>query len=645
MADKRIRLPRTRKAWEKLYEQGIHQQVFRPFTRSLEKGIDQANDLLDVIRELANVPFGDPTPLATKYFNRVGESTLDELVGQYRKTLAVDVRSLIKDSPEVSHFMEAKVRENVRLIKTLTFRSRATLQNELLTALYESPFDRNRTKEFLLSKVTRSGFRPNVVKNNFEWPVRRIARDQTTKAIGGFNQIRQMELGIGEYEWVTVGDIRVRPSHQAKDGYLFNWTNPPPDTGHPGQDILCRCSAVAVLTPTQQQNIQDAVTEKIQQGTDLPKGAIRPSSPIPTIPRVQTPRTAPDPDSPFPDDVRHGNAHINPRDITPEQMIAWAKNRLKELEDEFEIKHRRKENTFQRLQSQYKIELAAYNKEVEKFNTFYNNNLFPSQEIREQMINMRKALEKQQKELHKTYARLNEARKARPLSPRMQMELELGDMLRRPASEAIDMPEIIYKVTKKSKKYTKEELVLSEELAKEAVELYRRTVGGWPLGKDGSPITINISSRTTRSFARGSNSVNIEPYNPLKHGSPREWQRIVAHELEHLREDRWHKLFKDRNDLTPGEAFLKLRKEADPRRKAHNREMGYPDDFVDAYMGREYSWRAATEIQTMGIDWLIGPHRYMVNNNKKSPPPHDSLIYDEEYLRFVFKYLLEPFFR
>ena len=33
------------------------------------------------------------------------------------------------------------------------------------------------------------------------------------------------------------------PSHQEKEGNRYSWDAPPADTGHPGQDYNCRCSA------------------------------------------------------------------------------------------------------------------------------------------------------------------------------------------------------------------------------------------------------------------------------------------------------------------------------------------------------------------------------------------------------------------
>lgn len=73
-----------------------------------------------------------------------------------------------------------------------------------------------------------------------------IARDQTNKFNGELNRIRQTEVGITQYEWSTSLDERVRPEHAAREGKIFNW-NDPPEGGHPGSEINCRCEAIPVF--------------------------------------------------------------------------------------------------------------------------------------------------------------------------------------------------------------------------------------------------------------------------------------------------------------------------------------------------------------------------------------------------------------
>lgn len=75
---------------------------------------------------------------------------------------------------------------------------------------------------------------------------RLIARDQVSKLNGQVTQHRQQSLGITRYEWSTSNDERVRASHRALDGKVFDWSAPPAE-GHPGQPIQCRCVALPVV--------------------------------------------------------------------------------------------------------------------------------------------------------------------------------------------------------------------------------------------------------------------------------------------------------------------------------------------------------------------------------------------------------------
>jgi len=47
------------------------------------------------------------------------------------------------------------------------------------------------------------------------------------------------------YRWRTSGDDKVRPSHAANEGRIFNWDRAPA-TGHPGEEPGCRCTAEPV---------------------------------------------------------------------------------------------------------------------------------------------------------------------------------------------------------------------------------------------------------------------------------------------------------------------------------------------------------------------------------------------------------------
>lgn len=89
---------------------------------------------------------------------------------------------------------------------------------------------------------------------------RLMVRDQIGKINAELTKRREQELGATEYRWITCRDERVRgdpdglypkarPSHYARDTKLFRWDSPP-EGGHPGEAIMCRCRAEIVLKNT-----------------------------------------------------------------------------------------------------------------------------------------------------------------------------------------------------------------------------------------------------------------------------------------------------------------------------------------------------------------------------------------------------------
>lgn len=81
-----------------------------------------------------------------------------------------------------------------------------------------------------------------------------IAVDQTLKLNSQFTELRQQQVGVTEYMWMTAHDERVRPDHKALDMTRHSWGDEPPivdlKTGRrepPGRDFRCRCQAIAVI--------------------------------------------------------------------------------------------------------------------------------------------------------------------------------------------------------------------------------------------------------------------------------------------------------------------------------------------------------------------------------------------------------------
>lgn len=70
-----------------------------------------------------------------------------------------------------------------------------------------------------------------------------IACDQVGKLNSQLVQFEQMSQGVEKYKWQTMEDGRVRQQHQSYNKKDFSWIEPP-DGGHPGWAIRCRCVAI-----------------------------------------------------------------------------------------------------------------------------------------------------------------------------------------------------------------------------------------------------------------------------------------------------------------------------------------------------------------------------------------------------------------
>lgn len=66
------------------------------------------------------------------------------------------------------------------------------------------------------------------------------------------------------YVWRTSGDNKVRSSHAANNGKIFAWDNPP-ETGHPGEDYGCRCTAEPHTPEVNESSVQ-WVTSIVDEG-------------------------------------------------------------------------------------------------------------------------------------------------------------------------------------------------------------------------------------------------------------------------------------------------------------------------------------------------------------------------------------------
>lgn len=172
---------------------------------------------------------------------------------EYSSLIGINQQTGFLKFGDMTGVLQNATEQNVLLIKDLGSRFTDQLTLSIMDAVANGESPRT------ISKKLREQFK--ITKKRADL----IAVDQIGKLYGNLTKARQQQNGFSEYEWITVKDNRVRPAHKAREGQVFNWDNPPED-GHPGQPIRCRCIARPVIKDsdwdfTKEESEQDAREE------------------------------------------------------------------------------------------------------------------------------------------------------------------------------------------------------------------------------------------------------------------------------------------------------------------------------------------------------------------------------------------------
>jgi SPP1 gp7 family putative phage head morphogenesis protein len=163
--------------------------------------------------------------IADKYGKRTGTFQREQLDRVVRQQIGVPLSSVEKP---IRDLIPAFTAENVALVKTVPER-----YHDRLRAAVEDAFDTGEHPETLAKRLVE-------LEDISDSDARRIARDQIGKLNAEFNQERQEAMGVTGYTWRTANDNRVRDEHAERNGRHFEWNDPPED-GHPGEAVQCRC--------------------------------------------------------------------------------------------------------------------------------------------------------------------------------------------------------------------------------------------------------------------------------------------------------------------------------------------------------------------------------------------------------------------
>ena len=242
-------LPRVKDA--KVFERKLRGAFLNPFLSAQRARLARAGAAKDAyyalnagIADLEATPHaGIPMDVIIEALGRVRDYNKARLLKTFQQALGVDIRPFLTDSA-VTSFMNERIAQNFDLIKTIPQRYRTGMQDKIAKAFFDRPFDQQELMRIFAEEGKSSGYN-----------LRRIVRDQTQKLNADLNQFRQQQLGVTDYIWRTSEDERVRETHRDNNGKTFAWASPPPTTGHPGNDVQCRCVSEAVMTPANRQRL------------------------------------------------------------------------------------------------------------------------------------------------------------------------------------------------------------------------------------------------------------------------------------------------------------------------------------------------------------------------------------------------------
>ena len=201
----------------------------------------------------------DDEKIAQGFVNRGNVQNQQEVSKNLKSQTGIDLSAYLGNSPRIAEKVNAMTTANVQLIKSIRSQYLDKVQNTVTQSLVKGTLNKDLVQQIKdIGKTTekRAAF---------------IARDQSSKLNAALTQARHEEVGIKKYMWSTSGDERVRESHAEKDGQIFEYSNPPADTGHPGHDFNCRCVAIPVLDDVikSSSNAQEAPSEPIKEDLSL----------------------------------------------------------------------------------------------------------------------------------------------------------------------------------------------------------------------------------------------------------------------------------------------------------------------------------------------------------------------------------------
>lgn len=194
-------------------------------------GDSWVTDLFTALREkMVKYTMEVSVSLATKVVTDTSKEVDKQIASHTKTILGVDLTPFFRGA-DIQDVIDNQIAANVSLIKSIP-----SQYTDKLEALVMNALQTGQTNEELAKEIKKLGHSTDI-------RARLIARDQMGKINGAINKKRQTSMGVETYDYLTAKDERVRPLCRRHHGQTFRWDTPP-EGGHPGEKIGCRCTAV-----------------------------------------------------------------------------------------------------------------------------------------------------------------------------------------------------------------------------------------------------------------------------------------------------------------------------------------------------------------------------------------------------------------
>lgn len=188
--------------------------------------------------------------IANGFVSRGDAQNHAEVSTNLKNQTGIDLSAYLRNSPNIVERVHELTVSNIQLIKSIHTQYLDKVQNAVMQAMVQGTLNKDLGEQ--LKKLGK----------DVESRAMLIARDQSSKLNAALTRARHEDVGVTKYMWSTSGDERVRDSHAEKDGQVFEYANPPADTGNPGHDVNCRCVAIAVFDEVQEKQINEQLEQQ-----------------------------------------------------------------------------------------------------------------------------------------------------------------------------------------------------------------------------------------------------------------------------------------------------------------------------------------------------------------------------------------------